>query len=88
MNTQLKQQLKAQAHKLKPVVMIGQHGLTEHVLSAIEVALVDHELIKIKIAADRESQQQMVETICAKLGAEHVQSIGRVSIIYRKNLDA
>ena len=85
MTPQQKKQLKAQAHKLKPVVMIGQHGLTNNVLSAIEIALNDHELIKIKISADRDEQQQMVEKICAALGATHIQSIGRISIIYREN---
>lgn len=85
MTPQQKKRLKAQAHQLKPVVMIGQSGLTNNVLSAIEVALTDHELIKIKINADRDTQQQMVEKICAELGAHHVQSIGRVSVIYREN---
>ena len=85
MTPQQRQSLKAQAHQLKPIVMIGQHGLTHQVLSAIEIALTDHELIKIKIVADRDTRKKMVEQICAELAAEHIQSIGQISILYRKN---
>ena len=49
-SSKFKQQLKARAHKLKPIVLIGGNGLTEAVQNEIEHSLTAHELIKIHIA--------------------------------------
>ncbi len=85
MDTLLKKKLKSQAHNLKPVVMIGQAGLTTSVLAEIELALDSHELIKIKIRAERDERQQIREQICNETHAELIQSIGQVIVIYRLN---
>ena len=53
LTSQKKQQLKAQAHKLNPVVMLGDKGLTENVLAEVDIALAAHELIKVKIAGKK-----------------------------------
>lgn len=82
-----KQQLKARAHKLKPVVKIGQCGLTDAVEKAIDEALEIHELIKIHIAgADRSSRQETLLRICQANHAELVNIIGNIGIIYRQSL--
>ncbi len=87
-NSKYRQQLKAQAHSLKPIVTIGNHGLTEAVQLEIERALVDHELIKIRIQGnDRVLRRQMIDEICQTRQAELVQSIGHICAIYRKNPD-
>ncbi len=66
--------------------MIGQSGLTEAVLSEIELALDNHELIKIKIQSDdRDLRSQISAEICSKTEAEFIQSIGKIIVIYRKN---
>ena len=71
-------------HHLKPVVMIADKGLTENVLSELERALEDHELIKVKLAVlDREDKHALIEAICEESGAEVVQAIGKVALIYR-----
>lgn len=85
MDATLKKKLKAQAHSLKPVIMIGQAGLTDGVLAETEIALNTHELIKIKIRAERDERKQISEKICAKTGAALVQSIGQIAVIYRLN---
>lgn len=78
--------LRAKAHSLKPVIMIGQSGLTEAVVSEIELALDNHELIKIKIQSDDRGLRSQVSTeICSKTAAEFIQSIGKIIVIYRKN---
>lgn len=83
-----RQILKAKAHKLKPVVMIGNKGLTEAVKREIDIALDDHELIKIRVASnDRDEKKVMVEEICTASGAELVQLIGKVCLVFRKNKD-
>jgi RNA-binding protein len=79
----VKKKLRAQAHKLKPVIMIGQSGLTSGVLAEIELALDSHELIKIRIRAERENRKLISEKICVDTGATLIQSIGQITIIYR-----
>lgn len=80
-----KKKLKSEAHSLKPVVMIGQSGLTDAVLAEIELALDHHELIKIKIRAERDERKLISEKICTQSGAELIQSIGQIVVIYRLN---
>jgi len=82
-----KKKLRADAHALKPVVMIGQSGLTDAVLAEIELALDSHELIKVKIRAEREDRRQISEKICLSTGAELIQSIGQITVICRLNPD-
>ena len=87
MNSARKKQLKAQAHQLKPVIIVGQSGLTESVLKELEITLDTHELIKIKIRADKEERNQIRDQIIAKSQAELIQSIGQIIVVYRKNPD-
>jgi RNA-binding protein len=78
--------LKARAHALDPVVIIGGQGLTPAVLKEIDVSLKGHELIKVKVAGeDRETRLAMLSEICAATGAEAVQSIGRMLVLYRES---
>ena len=85
MNSADKKKLRAEAHTLKPVVMIGQSGLTVAVLAEIEQALDSHELIKVKIRAERDERKLISEKICTDTGAELIQSIGQIVVIYRLN---
>lgn len=84
MNSVQKKQLKAQAHALKPVIIVGQSGLTESVLKEIEITLDTHELIKIKIRAEKEERNQIRDQIITQTKAELIQSIGQIAVIYRK----
>jgi len=86
-NSADKKKLRAEAHTLNPVVMIGQSGLTAAVLAEIEQALDSHELIKVKIRAEREERKLISEKICADTGAELIQVIGQIAVIYRLNPD-
>jgi len=80
-----KKQLRANAHALKPVVMVGQSGLTDAVLAEVDLALNSHELIKVKIRAERDERKEISEKMCAATGAELIQSIGQVTVLYRLN---
>jgi len=80
-----KKKLKAQAHPLNPVVMIGNAGLTPAVIKEINIALDVHELIKIKIRAERDERKLISTQICSEVDAELVQSIGQIAVFYRKN---
>ena len=82
-----RQELKARAHKLKPIVMIGSNGLTDAVKKEIDRALNDHELIKIKVAAeDREARQAVLAEITDAMQAELVQMIGSIGVLFRRNI--
>ena len=87
MNSADKKQLRTQAHSLKPVIMIGQLGLTAAVLAELELALNSHELIKVRIRAEREDRKLISQKICTDTGAELIQSIGQITVIYRLNPD-
>jgi RNA-binding protein len=86
-NSADKKKFRAEAHTLKPVVMIGQSGLTAGVLAELEQALNIHELIKIKIRAERDERKLICEKICTATGAELIQTIGQIAVIYRLNPD-
>ena len=82
----MRQQLKAKAHKLKPIVMIGSKGLTENIHLEIDRALTDHELIKIRIQGeDRAVREELLNEIIQISRAEKVQLVGGVGTIYRAN---
>lgn len=78
--------LRSRLHHLKPVVIIGNNGLTSAVLQEINRALTDHELIKIRANAEsRELLAQMVNAICEQCDAILIQTIGNILAVYRKN---
>jgi RNA-binding protein len=82
-----KRQLKALAHHLKPVVMVGQHGLTEGVFNELESALDAHELIKVRLSgAERDERREMQQAICTRTDAQLIQQIGHVAVYFRRNL--
>jgi len=79
-------ELRSEAHKLNPTVIIGDKGLTDEVLSEIDRALKAHELIKVRAATDdRDARNVWMESICEKLEAHPVQQIGKVLVVYREN---
>jgi len=80
-----KRHLRSLLHSLKPVVMLGQKGLSENVLSEIEKALSFHELIKIKIVAERDERAQMIAAIVEHTDAQLVQQIGHMAGLFRRN---
>ena len=78
--------LRAQSHrlKLKPVVIVGQHGLSDNVHKEIDSALNHHELIKIRIPGqERQEKQAMIDRICNQHQAALIQSIGNIIVLYR-----
>ena len=80
--------LKARAHALEPVVTIGQHGASDAVIAEVDRSLTAHGLIKVRLAgADRTDRADLAATLCAGTGAEAVQQVGRVLVLYRPRPD-
>lgn len=81
-----KKYLRGRGHDLKPLIMIGDAGLSESLLAEYESTIAHHELIKVKVrAGDRESRDTIIETLCSSHDAELVQRIGNVALLYRAN---
>jgi len=81
--------LRAEAHGLNPVVMIGESGLTESVMKEIASSLDAHGLIKVRVFGDdREARIAMYEQICEELDAAPVQHIGKLLVLYRPKKEA
>ena len=79
-----KKALRKKAHSLKPVVMIGQHGLTDAVLADVDIALNAHDLIKIRIrGADKNKRAEQCAQIEHQLNSEVVHQIGGITVLYR-----
>ena len=81
-----RKELRARAHALKPVIRVGDAGLSDAVLAETDRALHDHELIKVRLSgADREARAQMAAQLCAQLAAQQIQAIGHIRVIFRAN---
>lgn len=88
LTTQQIKAFKAEAHHLSPVVMIGAAGLADTVVKEIEQALTAHGLIKIKLGGEsREDRTALMSEICTRTGAQPVQSIGKVGVVWREKPD-
>jgi RNA-binding protein len=79
-----RRQLRAMGHHLEPVVIVGQSGVTEGVVAAVEQALHDHELIKVKINEGPETRQEAARRLAEATGAELAQLLGRTALLFKK----
>ena len=80
--------LRAEGHrlKLKPIVTIGQNGLSDNVNMEIDPALTRHELLKLRVPAlNKPEKKDLAATICNQHDAELVEMIGNVIVVYRRN---
>lgn len=88
LDSKQKKALKSQAHHLKTIIRIGQHGVSENVIAETNNALNTHELIKVHIEAeDRDERLEAANTLTEKTGSDLVTKIGKVFVLYRKNKD-
>lgn len=76
-------------HELKPVVLMGANGLTESLIEEVVRALSDHELIKVKLMGDGKAERKGIcEQITKTTGATLVQQVGKIALLYKKNVKA
>jgi RNA-binding protein len=81
-----KKHLRGLGHKLKPVIMVGDAGLSASLREEFERTLEHHELIKVKVrVGDREARDDVIGQLCGDSGAELVQRIGNTALVYRQN---
>jgi RNA-binding protein len=83
-----KRYLRGLAHALKPVLLVGAKGVTPTVLAELGDVLEQHELVKVKVAAeDRDARDALIDALVAESDASLVSRIGHVAILYRRRLD-
>ncbi len=81
-----KRYLRGLAHDLKPVILVGAKGVTAALVAELDLALEQHELIKIKVAAeDRETRDAWIAELVEKSDAVHVSRIGHTAVLYRRS---
>jgi RNA-binding protein len=81
-----KKYLRGRGHQLKPVIMIGDAGLTEALLKELDTTIQHHELIKIKVrVGDRRRRDATIDELCDRSGAELITRIGNIALVYRRN---
>ena len=84
MNQAKKKQLRTIGHKLNPVVIVSDRGMSEGIEQELDRALNDHELIKVKLAfEDPAVRKQFAAELCEQCSAELIQAIGKIILIYR-----
>jgi RNA-binding protein len=82
--TKQKSHLRSMAHNLKPVVTVGNAGLSDSVLRELDLTLEHHELIKVRIqSGDRDERKKLIEDLCDQSNSSLIQSIGHIAVIYR-----
>jgi len=79
--------LTRKAHGLQPVVHIGKFGLTDEVVAAVDRALGDHELIKVKFVNFKEERNDLAREVGVKIDATLVRVLGNIAIYYRHQTD-
>lgn len=78
--------LRGLGHQLKPVLLIGDAGLTDPVLQEFLATIAHHELIKVRVrSGDRETRDAIIEQLCQRGSAQLVSRIGNVALVYRRN---
>ncbi len=76
--------LRGQAHDLKAMLQVGGKGISDALVAELELALENHELVKIKVGAgDRETRDAMIDELVTRTGAALVQRIGHTAALYR-----
>ncbi|MBT6180017.1 MAG: ribosome assembly RNA-binding protein YhbY [Deltaproteobacteria bacterium] len=77
-----KRYLKSMAHHMRAIVTVGQHGVTEGVIGAIDVALLQHELIKVRMH-EPDNKKQAAQDLAAQTGSCMCALIGHTVVLYR-----
>jgi RNA-binding protein len=84
----LRKQLRAAGHHLMAIVQVGKEGVTDAVLRQLDQALVDHELVKVKVGTETpEDRFEAAERLGAGCEAQLAQILGRTALVYRRHPD-
>ncbi len=78
--------LRGLGHKLKPVVYVGQSGVSDTLFKELEQSLAHHELLKVSVrGADRAARDSTIANLVDRSGAQLVQTVGNMALLYRRH---
>ena len=84
-----KKYLRGLGHALKPIVMVGDAGVSASVVAELDACLEHHELVKIRVkVGDRRARDEAIAELASKPSATPVQRIGNMALLYRENPEA
>ncbi len=87
LNEHQKKFLRGRGHQLKPLIMVGDAGLSDSVLAEYESTLDHHELIKVRVrVGDRDARDEIIKNLCDVSSAQLIQRVGNVALLFRQNL--
>jgi RNA-binding protein len=79
--------LRALAHELHPIVQVGKGGVDDGLVAALDRALADHELVKVRVGESELSKSELAEQLAAQTKSEVAQIIGNIVLVYRAHAD-
>ena len=78
--------LRKTAHNMKPIVTVGDKGVTEGLISELNSALEHHELIKVKVrVGDRDARDEVIGELTGQSGSELISRVGNIATLYKPN---
>ena len=84
MNERQRKDLRRRGHSLKPVVTVGERGISDALVQELDQQLEHHELVKIRLrSGDKAARRETLAALCNSTNAELIQSIGMVGLLYR-----
>ncbi len=85
MTSRFRAELRSRAQALNPVVMVGHEGISSGVVDALDAALTDHELVKVRFQDFKEMVRELSATLAEKTGSALVSTTGFTAVFYREN---
>lgn len=76
--------LKARAQRLDPVIKVGRAGLSDAFYTALDSALLQHELVKVKFDDFKDQKKELVPLMVTRSGAQLIQRVGNVAVLFRR----
>jgi RNA-binding protein len=88
LNGKQRHHLRGLGHALRPIVLVGKDGIDDGLVAAVQQALTDHELIKLKVGESSElDRQEAADQIALRTGSEVAQVLGNTVLLYRAHPD-
>ena len=84
-SSKFRAELRSKAQSLDPVVMVGRDGITEGVVAALDAALTDHELVKVRFQDFKELAKDLSKDLAQRTDSLLVSTTGFTAVFYRKN---
>jgi RNA-binding protein len=86
-NSQIRK-FKAAAQLLDPMLKVGKAGLTEGFIRSVDMALSQHDLVKIKFVEFKEQKKELAPQLAEKTASHLIMRVGNVMVLHRPRPDA